>query len=546
METFERVLQSVDEGVLVEDGAGAIVWANGAAAFLAGVAAPSELLGCRLCDVCWDLADDAGCPLAAEQLAGARLLRGEPAAATIVRLRHRASGRVSWASVRASLVDGGALAVTVWRDVTLEWRRLESARYLARATAILSESLDYEVTLKRLATVLVPEIADWYHVDVLEGGELHSIAVEHSDPAKLALARELHERALRRQNDEPTSLCSVARTGRSVLIEDVDEALLVATSHGDKKLLAMARLLAPRSIMMVPLKAREQSFGAMKFGSSNAGRRYDHADLATAEELGRRVGMAIENARAYREAREASRLRDEFLTIAGHELRTPLTALKLEVQAMTAALSRCESPRPDGLSARAAKSLACVDRLHGLIERLLDVSLITSGRLVLDREQTDLAELWRAVIDRHRAEASRTGSVVSFATNGETVGRWDRARMDQVLASLLGNALKYGQGKPVRVSLAGDVSAVRTVVEDEGPGIELCAQARLFGRFERAVSVRNYGGFGLGLWIVRELVEAHGGTVGFESEPGRGSRFWVDLPRLFRIPSTNARRDGGT
>jgi signal transduction histidine kinase len=530
LETFERVLQSVDEGVLVEDGAGAIVWANGAAAYLAGVAAPSELIGCRLCDVCSDLTDDAGSPLAGEQLAGARLLRGEHAETTIVRLCHRASGRVSWASVRASLVDGGALAVSVWRDVTVEWRRVESARYLARATAILSESLDYEATLKRLATVLVPEIADWYHVDVLEGGELHNIAVEHSDPAKLAIARELHARGLRHQ-DEPTSLCAIARTGRSVLIEDIDEELLVTTSQGDAEALAMVRVLAPRSIMMVPLKAREQTLGAMKLGRSDSGRRYDEADLATAEELGRRVGMAIENTRAYREAREASRLRDEFLTIAGHELRTPLTALKLEVQAMTSALSRCESPRPEGLSTRAAKSLACVDRLHGLIERLLDVSLITSGRLVLDREHTDLAELWRGVIDRHRTEASRTGSIVSFTSSGDTMGHWDRARLDQVLASLLGNALKYGQGKPVRVSLDGSGGAVRTVVEDDGPGIELCAQARLFGRFERAVSVRNYGGFGLGLWIVRELVEAHGGTVGFESEPGCGSRFWVDLPR---------------
>jgi signal transduction histidine kinase len=180
-------------------------------------------------------------------------------------------------------------------------------------------------------------------------------------------------------------------------------------------------------------------------------------------------------------------------------------------------------------------SLLNANRLQQLIDRLLDVSHIASQRVVLDRRETDLAESWRAVIDRHATEATRAGCAVSFESNGNTVGLWDRARLDQVLASLLGNALKYGAGKPVRVAVEGDAGAVKTFVHDEGAGIDLSAQPRIFERFERAVSVRNYGGFGLGLWIVRELVEAHGGTVGFESLPGRGSTFWVDLPCEGRV-----------
>jgi signal transduction histidine kinase len=372
--------------------------------------------------------------------------------------------------------------------------------------------------------VLVPELADWYCVDVLEGGVLRSIAVEHADPAKAALARDVHARAPAQWDDEE-GLYAVVRTGRSDLRKEFGDDLLVAKAGGDRDLLAMMRTLRPCSAMFVPLKASGQTLGAMKLFFSDSGRHYDENDLATAEELGRRIGMAIENARAYHEAREAIRLRDEFLAIAGHELRTPLTALTLQLQAAAVSVTRGESAAP-----RVDRSLANVGRLQQLIDHLLDVSQITSRPLALERREIDLAVLWRAVIERHAPEAARTGSVVSFTSSGETVGYWDRSRMDQVLTSLLGNALKYGNGKPVRVSLQGDAGTVRILVQDEGMGIDLSAQPRIFGRFERAVSVRNYGGFGLGLWVVRELVEAHGGTVGFESQPGRGSTFWVELP----------------
>jgi signal transduction histidine kinase len=185
---------------------------------------------------------------------------------------------------------------------------------------------------------------------------------------------------------------------------------------------------------------------------------------------------------------------------------------------------------PEAFARRMDCTVAHADRLQQLIDRLLDVSHIASRRIVLDRQEMDLAEVWRAVIARHEAEAARAGSVVSLTSTGRTVGLWDRSRIDQVLTSLLGNALKYGAGKPVRVSVHGEDGTVTTTVGDEGVGIDLAAQSRLFGRFERAMSVRNYGGFGLGLWIVRELVESHGGAVRFESRPGRGSTFRVELP----------------
>src|SRR5262249_15823827 len=156
---------------------------------MVGVGCPAELVACSLGRLRCGLTDDAGRPLDPEQLPGARLLRGEPTETTIVGLHDRANGHESWAAVRACLIHcphgRPPLAASVWRDVTDERRSEDSARYLARATAILSESLDYAATLKRIARVLVPELADWYCVDVLEGGELRSIAAEHADPAKV-------------------------------------------------------------------------------------------------------------------------------------------------------------------------------------------------------------------------------------------------------------------------------------------------------------------------------------------------------------------------
>jgi signal transduction histidine kinase len=425
------------------------------------------------------------------------------------------------------------LSVSVWRDVTDERRRQEASRYLSRATKVLSESLDYSATMARLARVLVPELADWCVVDMLQDGELRNLTVAHVDPAKVDLARELRMR-YPPPRDAPWGMASVVRTGRSELVPNVTDAALVARARGDTTLLHIMRELGLRSMMSVPLRARDQVLGVMALIAAESGRTYDESDLVLAEELGLRAGIAIDNARAYGEARAAIRLRDEFLSVAGHELRTPLTALQLQLQSLDAAFARGQvAAEPARWEPRVHKTVGHAYRLQRLIDELLDVSRITSGRLNLEREPMDLGDLAREVVDRHAPEAQRAGSTVTLEAAGDTRGNWDRARLDQVLTNLLSNAVKYGAGKPVHVSVLGPSATenkVRVIVQDQGIGIEISAQARIFGRFERAVSDRHYGGFGLGLWIVRELVEAHGGNVHFESEVGRGSTFVVELP----------------
>jgi signal transduction histidine kinase len=232
-----------------------------------------------------------------------------------------------------------------------------------------------------------------------------------------------------------------------------------------------------------------------------------------------------------RHLQEAVRVRDEFLSVASHELKTPLTVLGLRLQAF----ARAAQADPDGAwMARHGRELQGmlrqVMRLAGLVNGLLDVSRIGTGRLKLEYEQVDLGELVQDVAARHQLEAERAGCVLEVRAEGSTVGMWDRMRLEQVVTNLVSNALKYGAGLPVRMGVSREEGRARLTVRDEGIGISPEAQARIFHKFERAVSERNYGGLGLGLYVSRTLVEAMGGVIRVESLPGAGATFVVELP----------------
>jgi signal transduction histidine kinase len=229
------------------------------------------------------------------------------------------------------------------------------------------------------------------------------------------------------------------------------------------------------------------------------------------------------------ELRDALCARDEFLQIASHELKTPLTPLQLQLEMLGRALER-SGAQNQRLTDKLAIATRQTDRLTRLVERMLEVSRVTVGEIDLSVETLDLAAVLRDVVSRLSREAQQQGVDVVVHGPPHVPGRWDKHCLEEILTSLLSNGIKYGAGKGVEVDLDVRDETVRVNVTDHGIGMEEQALRRMFGRFERAVSTRHFGGFGLGLFLARRLAEAHGGTVLARSQPGLGSVFTLVLP----------------
>jgi signal transduction histidine kinase len=283
----------------------------------------------------------------------------------------------------------------------------------------------------------------------------------------------------------------------------------------------------------LPLLSARGPLGTLSLFVEDALRLRPADDLGLVEELARRLTIAMENAGLYLQAEEAIRVRDEFLAVASHELKTPLTPLRIKIQTLERLVARGELGRvpKEKLLQLFDGAEGQVLRLVGLVDDLLDVTRITTKRLRLHPEPMDLAASVKEVVERHGGEAAESGCAVRVHANGPVLGTWDRLRVEQVFTNLLTNAIKYAPGSDVDVWVEARRERAALVVHDEGPGIAPADQERIFRPFERAVRFIEVSGFGLGLFIVRQIAEAHGGSVQLESAPARGTTFTVDLPR---------------
>lgn len=538
-ETLARadpVLQAVSDGVTVQDATGRLVYANDAAARICGFDDARAMLGASTSEILarLDVRDELGRKLDTSRLPGAEVLAGEHPPPVLVNTRENATGRRFWSIVRSKGVRDQSgrfhLVVNVWHEVTDQQRKKESARFLAEVSSRLAASLEYEETLASVADALVPELADWVVVDLFDHGKQRRIAASHVDPRKRELARMVGE-IYPLKAGQPGGVLNVLQTGRPELYPVVSHELLRRGAHDDEHF-ELLRQFKISSVMIVPIVVEDRTVGTITIMGAESGRHYDEDDLELAMEIARRSAVAIANARAYRAAKDAARLREEFITVAGHELRTPLAALQLQLESVkSAADSGALVSSPEKFAARLDKAFANVRKLTRLIDGLLDVSRLSSGRLVLERAPMDLAALVRAVAERFAEPAQRAGCDLRVDADMPVSGRWDSARLDQVLSNLVSNAIKYGAGEPVRVRCALEDGTAVVTVEDEGIGIQKQDRERIFGRFERAVSERNYGGLGLGLWIAREIVREHGGTIKVEGRrKKKGAFFRVALP----------------
>ncbi|WP_375755384.1 ATP-binding protein [Corallococcus exercitus] len=438
-----------------------------------------------------------------------------------------ADGQVAAALLRTHAVD--ALPAPV----------LDASRLLAEAGALLGASVDAEARLEPLLKLLVPTLGEGALLVLRTPGgaageeALRVAASLHADAGRHSLLRELLTR-YPLDPSAPGGLPGVFVSGAVGRLPILSEEHIAAIAR-DAEHARLMREVGPHGCLSVPLGARGNVLGSLMLLRSNVLRVFGAEEEHFLTELAHRTALYLENARLYREAREAVRQRDEFLGIASHELKTPLTPLSLKVQLLQKQVVVLAREGKEVPTERVAEALDVVQRqvrrLSGLVDNLLDVSRITAGRLRLELEELDLASVAAEILYRFSPAAAQAGTELGLEAPVPVVGRWDRLRLEQVVTNLVSNALKYGAGQPVIVGVEAHGTLARLTVKDHGIGIAPDDLARIFERFERAVSDRHYGGLGLGLYITRQIVEAFGGTVSAVSTPGQGSTFILELPR---------------
>ena len=448
-----------------------------------------------------------------------------------VRIR-RHDGAYRWFLAQATPVRDERGTVVEWlgtaTDIDERKRSEQNLRFLADAGLALAEIGDVESTLDRIARLAVPFFADWCEVTLRIGGGVKRLGAVHGDPAKVRLLGDMDRLYPRGENAVASQ---VIRSGETLFIEHVaDEKLREAAS--DPRHLEMLRGLALNSFICAPIATKDGVIGAISFATAESGRAYTSLDCHTADELGRRAGVAIENARLVQALTEADRRKDEFLAVLAHELRNPLAPVRNAVEILRA----MPSPTPQ-LQWTQDVIDRQVKQMSRLVDDLLDVSRIARGKITLKQQRVDVSDAIRLALETSRPLIERGGHEFTLRLKPERlVVIGDLARLAQVVANLLNNAARYTPpGGHIWLAAARHGTEVRICVGDNGIGIEPRMRERIFEMFTQGNGHdghhRSQGGLGIGLTLVKRLVEMHGGRVEVVSEgPGRGSEFHVYLP----------------
>ncbi len=429
------------------------------------------------------------------------------------------------------LVSALADRALICLELAQSRRSAEQHRFLDTVSAVLAEAVDTPSMLERVVDLLLPRLGDWCLVDLVEEDQrIEQLLAAHIAPDKARMLRELVRHPPGQLGLE-NGVAHVVLTGQAEICPDVSDLRRVASALGIQSM-RLVSSLGVSSYICVPLKARGRVVGAISLVYSDSGQRHGPTDLALAEEFSRRAALALDHARLYRKAQERLRVRDEFVVVASHELRTPLTVLRLQLQSLERATGNIEiiDPLLAVLVRGIKKAIGHCDQVVHIGDRLLDVSQMSSGRFEPNLQDTDLSDIVRDVADRFVDQMAHAKCPLRLAIEPDVHGRWDRLRLEEVVTNLLSNAVKYAPGRPVEVELFSDSNTATLRIRDHGSGIGKEDEERIFERFERAIATQRAMGWGLGLYVCRQIIEAHGGTIQVASEPGTGATFVVQLP----------------
>jgi signal transduction histidine kinase len=520
---FRDVIERNADAIVVVDEDGVVRFVNGAATKLFG-ASRGQLLDSPF-----------GFPLLTDETTELDFLRaGEPRVAEMRVVESEWEGHAAWIASLRDVTERKRAehdARQLIREHAARTAAEEAARrlrFLLESSTLLAASLDYKATLSALARLCVAEIADWaviYSID--DTGAPRWLDVAHRDPAKAPLVGELQRAEIDPDGTHP--VLDVLRTGKPMLVKAVSDEWLQSVTQ-DAQHLAIVRELGAASFMIVPILARHQALGAIALVSARSERQFDEQDLALAEDIAARAALAVANARLYEEARRANKMKSDFLAVLSHDLRTPLTAIIGYVDLMQMGVP---DPLPDATRQRLQRIRTSATHLLYLLNELLIYARLDAGRDEMRLREVDVREICRdaAAVAEPLALERQLRFHLDLPEN-PVILQTDPDKLRQVLVNLVGNGVKYTQQGEVCVELR-DMGEQRAAirVRDTGVGIAEQHLQHIFEPFWQVNPTRHTtdGGTGLGLSVVRRLVQLLGGDVSVESELGKGSTFTVTL-----------------
>jgi signal transduction histidine kinase/CheY-like chemotaxis protein len=444
------------------------------------------------------------------------------------------TGEMRWMARRGELVAdgsaGGKRYIGVSYDITLRKRTEQNLRFLAEASAEVAALVDQPRTMEKLARLATVAFADWCAIDILDqDGNLKRVALAHADPGKVQLAYDFHHRypADPRQASGPWK---VLRSAQAEMVSDVTDEWL------DKKVQdpvrrRLLRRLGFKSYIGVPLVVRGKTYGVITFLSAESKRLYGAEDLALAEDLGRRIAIAIDNAHLYQDLQKADRGKDIFLATLAHELRNPLAAI-----ANGLSLLQLTGNDRERIGRSTQLMQRQVNQLARLVDDLMDIARISTGKIELRCESTQLSQVLNNAIEANLSFLESKGHKLQVAMPDAGMDIFaDPVRLAQVFSNLISNAAKYtDRGGQISIAVHAEPEEFIVRLSDTGVGISPDMLKTIFVIFAQASHPieRNQGGLGIGLALVDGLVRLHGGTVeAFSAGLGAGSEFVVRLPR---------------
>jgi signal transduction histidine kinase len=403
--------------------------------------------------------------------------------------------------------------------------------FLSSAGKILSSSLDYNVALVSVAKLVVEYIADFCMIDLFEeNGDLKRVTVKMHGYKKDRLAQRFYNYPPDPSNEQ--AIYDAAKLGYPVIIKKVTNDWL----HNVSKLSAeklLVKKLGFKTLMFVPLVSRNKIIGVLTIASTEKDFFYTREDAIFIKEVADRAAIAVDNARLYKEARDALEHRDQFLAIASHELKTPLTSILLSLQLVLNKLQHKGINHESSNQMEYAVKVAINKsrRMSDLIKDFLNVSQTSSRYFQLYKEPVRLSGLLLDVRTNFDLLLLKKNIKLTIKEEDKNiVGRWDRIRLEQAISNIILNAIKYGQGNPISIRTKKEDKNVLIKVKDKGVGISKEEKDEIFGVFKRGKKTKKTQGIGVGLFIAYRIIRAHNGVLSVKSKAGKGSEFTIQLP----------------